>query len=73
MADRNGFRMDCFNGPENRCLNRLNRASRYRVEPIEEEPRVLLAWQDKYVCYSILRNLTNYEKVLKAELLEFNE
>ena len=73
MADRNEFSMDCFNGPGNRCLNRLNRTSRYRVEPIEGEPRdVLLAWQDKYVCYSILRNLTNYGKVLKAELLEFN-
>ena len=43
-----GFRRDCFSGPENRCLHKLNRAHKYRVEPIPEEPRdVLLAWQDK--------------------------
>ena len=52
MAESSGLRMGCS---ENRCLKRLDRSARYRVEPIEEESRdVLLAWGDKYVFYAFI-------------------
>lgn len=40
--------MACFSGQNRTCLSRLNRASRYRVEPWDVDTReVLVAWQDK--------------------------